>query len=61
VSGEDDMVRAIRFLDEIDRRECRRYALARFSVERMVNDYELAYRKVMRQFALSSTMLGMRP
>jgi glycosyltransferase involved in cell wall biosynthesis len=43
---EDEMVDAIRHLGEIDRRACRRLALDRFTVERMVDGYEHAFRLV---------------
>lgn len=46
VWNEDEMVAAVRHLGEIDRRACRRHALECFSVERMVDGYEQAYRLV---------------
>jgi glycosyltransferase involved in cell wall biosynthesis len=43
VDDVDSMVRAIGHLDLLSRRECRRVAEARFSVERMTADYIRAY------------------
>jgi glycosyltransferase involved in cell wall biosynthesis len=39
----DEMVDAVKRLDLIDRAECRRWVEHRFSVERMVDDYEHLY------------------
>jgi glycosyltransferase involved in cell wall biosynthesis len=41
----DDMVEAVRRIDVIDRAECRRWVEQRFSVERMVDDYEAIFRR----------------
>ena len=46
VPTEDEMVDACRRVGEIDRGTCRRHALARFSVERMTDDYERIYGRV---------------
>lgn len=43
VWGEEDMVDACRGVTRLDRRACRLRALDRFSVERMVDDYEDVY------------------
>ncbi|HET9781788.1 MAG TPA: glycosyltransferase family 4 protein, partial [Candidatus Dormibacteraeota bacterium] len=51
---EDEMVRAIANLDAIDRAECRRWALDRFSTQRMVDDYESAYARVLEGSAVSA-------
>ncbi len=40
---EDELVAAIRDIDGLDRGACRSYALERFSVERMAEDYERAF------------------
>jgi hypothetical protein len=37
------MVEAVKRVDSIDRAECRRWVEQRFSVERMVDDYEAIY------------------
>jgi glycosyltransferase involved in cell wall biosynthesis len=42
----DEMEAAVRGLDRIDRAECRREVLARFTVERMVDGYEALYRSL---------------
>jgi glycosyltransferase involved in cell wall biosynthesis len=41
----DDMVEAVKRMDSIDRAECRRWVEQRFSVERMVDDYEAIFRR----------------
>ena len=43
---EDEMVEAVARIDAIDRAECRRWALDRFSTQRMADAYEDAYRRV---------------
>jgi glycosyltransferase involved in cell wall biosynthesis len=43
-SDEDDLVRACEAVLELDRAACRAGALERFSTERMVSEYERAYR-----------------
>jgi len=52
---EDELVRAIGDLDGIDRAACRAYALDRFGVERMADDYEQAYRAVTAGELLAAT------
>ena len=42
----DDFVHAVKRLDELDRAACRATAQRRFSVARMVDDYEALYRRV---------------
>ena len=41
----EDLVEAVKRIDTIDRAECRRYVEQRFSVPRMVDDYEVLYRR----------------
>jgi glycosyltransferase involved in cell wall biosynthesis len=41
----DDLVEAVKRIDTIDRAECRRHVERRFSVPRMVDDYEALYRR----------------
>ena len=48
----DDMVEAVKRVDSIDRAECRRWVEQRFSVERMVDDYEAIYRRRISSAAL---------
>src|SRR6267142_5296167 len=45
VEGLGDAVEAVRRVDTIDRAECRRHVERRFSVARMVDDYEAIYRR----------------
>jgi glycosyltransferase involved in cell wall biosynthesis len=44
----DDLADAVRRLDHLDRRECRRDVETRFSVERMVADYETLFAHAQR-------------
>ena len=46
---EDELVAALGRLDEIDRRDCRRWVEDRFSVTRMAADYEALYRRLIAQ------------
>jgi glycosyltransferase involved in cell wall biosynthesis len=46
----DEMVDAVKRLDVIDRAECRRWVEHRFSVERMVDDYESIYSRFVRGY-----------
>ena len=46
VDSLEEMESAVKALDRIDRAECRRDAVKRFSVERMVDGYESIYRNV---------------
>ena len=41
----DELVEAVKRIDTIDRAECRRHVERRFSVARMVDDYETIYRR----------------
>jgi len=41
--GIDGLVSALHHIDQIDRSECRRHAVANFSTDRMVEEYEKAY------------------
>jgi glycosyltransferase involved in cell wall biosynthesis len=41
----DELVEAVKRIDTIDRAECRRHVERRFSVARMVDDYEAIYRR----------------
>jgi glycosyltransferase involved in cell wall biosynthesis len=45
----DDLVGAVERLDTIDRAECRRQVERRFSIGRMVDDYEALYRRAVSQ------------
>jgi glycosyltransferase involved in cell wall biosynthesis len=45
---EDAMVAACSRISTVDRAECRRWALERFSSARMADDYEAAYRRLIR-------------
>jgi glycosyltransferase involved in cell wall biosynthesis len=41
----DDLVEAVKRIDTIERAECRRHVERRFSITRMVDDYETLYRR----------------
>ena len=45
----EEMVDAVKRLDEIDRAECRQWVERQFSVERMTDDYERIYRAVLHR------------
>ncbi|MBU3934241.1 MAG: glycosyltransferase family 4 protein [Candidatus Omnitrophica bacterium] len=47
VRSEDEMIEAIRRIDEIDPKECRRHAEKNFSVEKMAREYEKIYKKIL--------------
>jgi glycosyltransferase involved in cell wall biosynthesis len=46
VESVDDLVAAVKRADTLDRRECRRHVEERFSVRRMVDDYEAIYARL---------------
>ncbi len=43
------MISAIRKIEKIDRKFCRKYALENFSVEKMVDKYEALYEKILNK------------
>jgi len=49
---EDELVEACGRLGEVNREECRRYVLERFSPERMAQAYERVYAEVVRPYGL---------
>lgn len=49
VKNIDEAVRAIKKIDQIDRRECRKWVEENFSVEKMVDNYEKVYRKILNR------------
>jgi glycosyltransferase involved in cell wall biosynthesis len=46
--SEDELVEACNRIGQIDRAECRRWALTRFTTKRMTDDYEVAYERILR-------------
>lgn len=46
VDNEKQMVRAVKKIESIDRKTCRKHVEERFNIERMVDDYEKLYHKV---------------
>ena len=49
VTSTDEAVLAVRGLGSIDRAECRAEAVRRFSADRMVDDYERLFRRIVGQ------------
>jgi glycosyltransferase involved in cell wall biosynthesis len=45
------LVEAVRRIEDIDRAECRQHVEQHFSVERMVDDYETVYRRLLTRAA----------
>jgi glycosyltransferase involved in cell wall biosynthesis len=46
---DEDILLALKRLDRIDRAACRAHVAARFTVERMTDDYEAVYRRLQRE------------
>jgi glycosyltransferase involved in cell wall biosynthesis len=46
VCSEDEMVEAIYRIDSLDRRRCREWVQENFSIEKMVDSYEMLYRRI---------------
>ncbi len=44
----EGLVEAVKKIDQIDRRECRRHVEENFTVEKMVDGYEEVYRKILK-------------
>jgi glycosyltransferase involved in cell wall biosynthesis len=51
VETEDELVTAVGLVGSLDRAACREWALARFSVGRMADDYERAYQTVIERWS----------
>jgi len=49
VKNIEEMVKAIKKIDQIDRRDCRKWVEEKFTIERMVDDYEKIYYKIFNQ------------
>jgi glycosyltransferase involved in cell wall biosynthesis len=58
VDNVEGMVNAISKLDRIDRKICRDYVLKRFSVEQMVDNYELVYHAILGVSKFHESFLG---
>lgn len=48
VKNIDEMVKAIKKIDQIDRNECRKWVEEKFTIEKMVNDYEKIFLKIVK-------------
>jgi len=46
VENEDEMIEAIKNIDQINREDCRKYVEENFTVDKMVEGYEKVYRKI---------------
>jgi len=49
VKNIEEMIKAIKKIDKIDRRECRRWVEEKFTIERMVSDYEKLFYQIIRK------------
>jgi glycosyltransferase involved in cell wall biosynthesis len=54
----EELVEAVKRIDTIDRAECRRHVERRFSVPRMVDDYEALYRRAVHQRQAGRTRMA---
>lgn len=50
VKNTNEMIKAIKNIDKIDRKECRKYVEENFTVKKMVDGYEKAYYEVINKF-----------
>lgn len=50
----EGLIRAVKDIDQIDRRECRKWVEEKFTVEKMVRNYEKAYFEVISDFKNAS-------
>jgi len=48
VDDMNGMIKAVKKINSIDRRECRRYVEEEFSFQKMVDKYELVYKKILK-------------
>lgn len=49
VKNIEEMIEAIKKIDQIDRKECRKWVEENFTIERMVNDYEKIYYQILNR------------
>ncbi|KPJ57365.1 hypothetical protein AMJ49_02125 [Parcubacteria bacterium DG_74_2] len=49
VNKKEEMIQAIKKIDQIKRTNCRRYAAKKFDLEKMVNKYEALYNKILKE------------
>jgi len=49
VKNIEEMVKAIKKIDQIDRWDCRKWVEEKFTIEKMVDDYEKIYYKILNQ------------
>lgn len=47
-----EAVRAVKKIDQIDRKECRKWVEEKFTIEKMVDNYEKAYLKILKKKSL---------
>ncbi len=60
VKSFDEMVTAVKRIDNIARKACREHAVNNFNAERMVNGYEKIYRKILSERLVSIPHLKVR-
>lgn len=49
VNSQEEMIEALKKINQIDRLACRRYAAKKFSLEKMVNNYEALYHTILKK------------
>lgn len=49
VNNVDEMIKAVKKIDQIDRRECRKHVERNFTIEKMVDNYEKIYQKILKE------------
>ncbi len=50
VKNVDGMVKAIKKIDQIDRKECRKWVEDKFTIEKMVDNYEKVFQKIVGKY-----------
>lgn len=55
VENQEEMIKALRKIDQIDRVACRRHVARKFSLRKMVNKYEALYNKILKNFQKNET------
>lgn len=49
VKNSKEMIEAVKKIGQIDRKECRKWIEEKFSIEKMINEYEKVYYKILRE------------
>ncbi|KKR80267.1 MAG: Glycosyl transferase group 1, partial [Candidatus Daviesbacteria bacterium GW2011_GWA1_41_61] len=53
VNDVDEMIEAVKKINQIDRAQCRKYALENFSAQKMADSYEQIYWKILQEKKLA--------